>query len=175
MRVIFILIFLGMSIYADSAYIRAKRLHTKLQSVEQDIDQILSQSRRTREISVKFKRIAQEHRALFVQYFNQKSECKNLEEILIHKKSYSSYSFNLKKEKLDQCYENLRRINWNYKIINNDFIKLEKDIKIMMDMSSTDLAKIPSLGKQLDIIKKMLDIDKVNIKSKKDSLYYLEN
>ena len=172
MRVILILIFLGMSIYADSAYIRAKRLHTKLQSAEQDIDQILSQSRRTRNISVKFKRIAQEHRILFVQYFNQKSECKNLEEILIYTKSYSS-SFNVKKEKLDQCYENLRRINWNYKIINNDFIKLEKDIKIMMDMSSTDLAKIPSLGKQLDIIKRMLDVDKVNIKSKKKSLSYL--
>jgi len=174
MRVVFLLIFLGMSLNADSAYIRAVNLHKKLQKAERDIDEILSQSRRTKNISIKFRRIAQEHRALFVQYINQKSECANLEDIFRYRKSYSAQSFYLKKSKLDQCYENLRRINWNYKIINNDFIRLEKDIKIMMDMSSTDLARIPSLGKQLNIIKDMLDIDKVNIKSKKNSLGYID-
>lgn len=175
MRVVFILIFLAISLNADDAYIRAKRLHQKLQKVERDIDQVLSQSRRTRDISIKFKKIAQEHRALFVGYVNQKAECKNLEDILQYRKSYSVYSFNLKKEKLEQCYENFRRINLNYKIINNDFIKLEKDIKIMMNMSSTDLSKIPSLKKQLNIIKKMLDVDKINIQSKKSSLKSYQN
>lgn len=170
MKVVVIFIFLAISLNADDAYIRAKRLHQKLQKVERGIDQVLSQSRRTRDISMKFRKIAEEHRALFVGYVNQKAECKNLEDILQYKKSYSAYSFNLKKEKLDQCYENLRRINWNYKIINNDFIRLEKDIKIMMDMSSIDLARIPSLEKQLNIIKKMLDVDKINIQSKKKSL-----
>jgi len=174
MKKILLLISLVVVVNADNGTITPQKFFSQFKRVENEINEVLSNSRKTRDISRKFKKIAEEHRDLFVGYINQKSECANLEDIFQYQKSYSAKSFNLKKFKLDQCYENLRRINLNYRIINQDFLNLEEEIQVMMDMVEVDLAKIPSLEKQLDTIQYMLEFDKSRIKSKQESLQYIE-
>jgi len=163
-----------MNLYSADGYIKVATLNKQFDIIESEIENVLDRSKKTKEISSRFKEAALENRKIFVKYLDQKSVCLNLESIFINQKTYSTKNFNFKKEKLKLCYKNLYAINFTYKKMNDDFDELDTEMSILMDMVNADLAIIPSLKSQLYVIKTMLDRDKKNLKSKYNSLNKLK-
>ena len=147
----------------DSSVNKINHLEKKMSDLTTKIDGILVNSRRAKNISIKYRKIAQDHLNVVTLFTEQKSECQNLEDIYAQKKSNQQLDRRvLRKQGVNviDCYKTLETLIYDFEDMSRDFSKLKKSIGTMVNMAETDKDSITSIQKQVSVIEALIKMEK---------------
>ena len=147
----------------DASVHKVDRLEKKMTKLTNKIDTIVTNSKRAKEISEKYKKIAMEHLTVVSEFTEQKGECQNLESFYEKQKLQKNLDYRVKRKQAKnvvECYEILEELIYDFEDMSRDFSKLKKSIGTLNDMSATDQASITSLSKQAKSIEGLIRLEK---------------
>ena len=158
------LFIIPLNLSADSGSIqKIKDLESKMNTLTNRIDNIVSSSRKVKDISERYKKIAMEHLTVVSDFTEQKGSCQNLEEIYTNQRSRSNLDKRVIRKQgknLVNCYKVLETLIHDFENMSKDFLKLKVSIKTLNDMAETDQSSIKSLEKQSRAIESLIRLEK---------------
>jgi len=154
------------SIFAnDGSVQKISKLEKKMKILTDKIDNIVTNSRKAREISEKYKKIATKHLSVVSDFTAQKGDCQNLESIYEKRKQQKNLDYRVKRKQagnIVECYKSLEGLIYDFENMSRAFSKLKNSIGILNDMSETDQAIITSLSNQAKSLEGLIQLEKSN-------------
>jgi len=157
-------LFIPVNLLADDASLnKINSLENKMSKLTNKIDEIVTNSRKAKMISEKYKQIAIQHLNVVSDFTKQKSLCQNLEDTYKEKQARKSLDRRVIKKQgknVVDCYETLEILIYEFEGMSRDFNELKDSISTLRDMSKTDIASIRSLEKQAKTIESLIAMEK---------------
>lgn len=153
-------------------------LKVKMEELTQTIDKILKDSETVKEISQKYRKIADDHLNVVTSFIKQKGECLNLKEkysLQQESKTLDNRVIKKQNKSLVKCYGTLETLIYSFDAMNEEFLKLKQSIETLNDMSEADIESIKSLESQVEIIGNMIRLEQSKAKLEKKDVEQVIN
>jgi len=171
--ILFLIMLLITPINADNdSKNKINRLEKKLEKLMNEFDKIYINTKKVKIISEKYKKIAIEHVNVVSRFTEQKSNCREMEDIYQKEriKALDKRVIHQQNKNVMFCYGILETMTYDFDYISNEFSKLKQSIRTLEDMSETDKASLSSIEKQRKSIKGLIRLEKSKVHLSRDEI-----